>query len=64
MSEALEIHSPTVEEIAICAYLIWRHEGYPENRDKVHWDQAEVQLTICHAHDCWISAHRSRASDT
>jgi len=58
MNETVEMHGPTKEEIAICAYLIWQHEGWPENRDKLHWDQAEVQLTVCHAHDRWISAQR------
>lgn len=47
---------PTEEEIAVCAYLIWEHEGRPENLEKVHWDQAEVQLVVCHAHDHWMSA--------
>ena len=51
--------SPSKEEIAICAFLIWEHEGRPFNMDKIHWDQAEEQLIICHAHEHWMSAHRS-----
>ena len=49
---------PAREEIAICAYLIWEREGYPEKMEKTHWAQAEVQLIVCHAHDQWMSAHR------
>jgi hypothetical protein len=51
---------PTQEEIAICAYLIWKHEKCPEGLDKVHWDQAEEQLIVCHAHDQWTSAHSQK----
>jgi hypothetical protein len=46
------------QEIAICAYLIWEHEGRPKNLDKVHWDQAEEQLIVCHAHDEWIATEK------
>jgi len=43
--------SPSEDEITICAYLIWQHEGQPEGRDKVHWHKAEMQLPVSHAHD-------------
>jgi len=53
MNEPGQTQGPSEDEIAICAYLIWEDEGRPENLDKVHWDQAEVQLTVCDAHDHW-----------
>lgn len=42
---------PTPEEIAVCAYLIWEHEGQPEDRAMQHWLQAEAQLTAAHQHE-------------
>jgi len=48
---------PSKEEIAVCAFLLWEHEGRPNGRDKVHWHQAETQLIVCHAHDQWMSEH-------
>jgi Protein of unknown function (DUF2934) len=50
---------PTWGEIEICAYLIWEHEGRPENMDVAHWAQAEEQLIICHAHDHWMVVNHS-----
>ena len=47
-------HQPTHEEIALCAYLIWVREGYPEGRDKEHWYEAETQLHVTRAHDGWL----------
>lgn len=35
---------PTQEEIATCAYLIWKAEGEPEGREQYHWRQAELIL--------------------
>jgi hypothetical protein len=61
MDEHGKDQGPTEEEIAICAYLIWKHEGQPGGLDKVHWDQAEEQLIVCHAHESWMDAVRSRA---
>jgi len=58
MNEPRQNQIPAEEEIAICAYLIWKHEGQPEKMDKVHWDQAEEQLIVCHAHDHWMSTCR------
>jgi len=55
MNESAQCQEPSDEEIAICAYLIWEYEGCPEGMDKVHWDQAEAQLIVCHAHDHWMS---------
>ena len=60
MNESARNPIPSQEEIAICAYLIWQHEGRPQGLDKAHWDQAEVQLIVCHAHDQWISAIRGK----
>jgi len=37
---------PSEEEIAVCAFLIWEQEGCPENMDKAHWYQAELQLHV------------------
>jgi len=54
MNESWQTHDPSEEDIAICAYLIWENEGCPEKLDEVHWDQAKVQLTVCHAHDHWM----------
>ncbi|GEM_PF-6426562 len=56
--------SPTIDEIAHCAYLIWIDEGRPEGREREHWYQAETQLHMCRAHDGWIgetdrAAHHS-----
>ena len=58
MNEPGQNQSPVEEKIAICAYLIWEHEGKPKGWDKVHWDQAEEQLIVCHAHEHLMSAHR------
>ena len=44
---------PSEEDIAICAYLVWEQEGRPEGQDKVHWEQAEEQLTASYAHNRW-----------
>ncbi len=57
MDKSWKSKNLSAEEIAICAYLIWEHEGRPEGLDKVHWDQAETQLIVCHAHDKWMSAY-------
>jgi len=54
MNEPWQSQGPSEQEIAIYAYLIWKDEGCPEKLDKVHWDQAEVQLTVCQAHDHWM----------
>jgi len=35
---------PTDEEIALCAYRIWLHEGCPQGRDRQHWLNAREQL--------------------
>ena len=35
---------PTSEDIAVCAYHIWEHEGRPEGRALEHWLQAELQF--------------------
>jgi len=45
---------PSQEDIAICAFLLWEHEGRPERLDKIHWHQGEEQLIVCHAHDGWM----------
>jgi hypothetical protein len=42
---------PTPEEIAVCAYLIWEHEGRPEGHAMQHWLQAETQLIAAHHHE-------------
>jgi hypothetical protein len=38
------ISTPSHEEIANRAYLLWMTEGYPEGHDTDHWHQAEAQL--------------------
>ena len=55
MNEPAQKRMPSEEEIAICAFLIWEHEGRPEGLDKVYWDQAEKQLIVCHVHDHWMA---------
>ena len=35
---------PTPQEVAVCAYLIWEHEGRGDGYDVEHWLQAERQL--------------------
>ena len=47
------IQLPAIEEIALCAYLIWDREGRPSGREKEHWFQAETQLLATRAHDEW-----------
>ena len=49
--------SPSDEEIAIYAYLIWEQEGRPEGFEKFHWHQAERQLMACCAHEQWVDGH-------
>lgn len=34
------------EEIARCAYLIWKSEGEPDGRELDHWLEAELQLQV------------------
>jgi Protein of unknown function (DUF2934) len=41
----------THEEIAVCAYFIWEHEGRPEGRALDHWLQAELQLAAALWHE-------------
>lgn len=53
-------HTPTPDEIACCAYLIWEKEGRPPGRSKEHWLQAESQLTACRAHDGWTEGTRRK----
>ena len=43
-SEAAPASSVTHEEIALCAYHIWKAEGCAEGRAIDHWLQAELQL--------------------
>ena len=38
--------APTVEEVAVFAYLIWEQAGCPQGRDRAHWLQAEKQLRV------------------
>jgi len=51
MNESEE--SPSPENIALCAYLIWEQEGRPEGQDNIHWSNAENQLMACNAHEKW-----------
>jgi len=57
MNELRQNQSPSEEEITVCAYLIWEHEGRNEGRDKVHWGMAEVQLPVFHADDLLTNGH-------
>jgi DUF2934 family protein len=41
----------TREQIALCAYYIWKAEGRPEGRAVGHWLQAELQLRVDRALD-------------
>ena len=52
---------PTAEEIARCAFLIWKEEGCPTGREREHWSQAESQLLACRAHDSWIGHEDTKA---
>ena len=56
MSEPRQSQVPTEEKIATFAYLIWENEGKPENMDKVHWEQAEVQLASSNTHNLGMMA--------
>jgi hypothetical protein len=37
-------HNTTYEEVAVCAFLIWEHEGRKDGHDVEDWLQAERQL--------------------
>jgi hypothetical protein len=54
-NEPHHFSTPTEEEIAQCAYLIWEDEGRPAGRAREHWLQAETQLLACRAHEVWTS---------
>ena len=58
MNEQRQNQSPSEEEITVCAYLIWEHEGRREGRDKVHWRQAEMQLPVFNAGDLLTNGHQ------
>jgi len=60
MNDSGPNQSPSEEQIAIGAYLIWESEGRPEEMDKVHWDQAEAQMIASKAHDQWTRGHQFR----
>jgi hypothetical protein len=49
-----EYQEPTPDEIALCAYFIWEHEGRPPGREAAHWLQAEAQLTADRKHDAGL----------
>jgi hypothetical protein len=55
--------TPTAEEIAQYAYLIWEREGRPVGREKEHWLQAETQLLATRAHDEWTSNRPATVHD-
>lgn len=46
MIEQEKNQSPTEDEIAACAFLIWEQEGRPENMHDIHWWQALAQLSV------------------
>ena len=53
----------TEEEIAVCAYFIWEHEGKPEGRALDHWLQAELQLGASLWHESlWYQGVRVSAA--
>jgi hypothetical protein len=54
-NESNEFSTPTKDEIAQCAYLIWEREGRPTGRAKEHWLQAESQLMATRAHEEWTN---------
>jgi hypothetical protein len=45
--------TPSKEEIALCAYLIWEREGRQPGRENEYWLQAETQLLATRAHEGW-----------
>jgi hypothetical protein len=51
---------PTDEEIALCAYRIWLHEGCPVGHDQEHWLKAKEQLTAAKARENSMSSDQSR----
>ena len=55
---------PSREHIAICAYLIWKHDGCSDGRDIAHWLEAEAQLVASCIHDAGLSQHGSPARRT
>ena len=48
---------PTDEEIALCAYRIWLHEGCPVGHDKEHWLKAREQLVAAKAREKSMSTN-------
>lgn len=52
---------PSDDEIAVCAYLIWKKEGCPAGRDVEIWYQARIQLEAMRAHDQWIGKTKQEA---
>jgi hypothetical protein len=47
---------PSHEEIALCAYFIYIHEGCPQGQELAHWFEAENQLVVVRWHDAKASA--------
>ena len=43
-------HSPTHEEIALHAFLLWEREGRPDGRSMNYWLEAEAQLRQTREH--------------
>jgi len=37
------------EEIAAYACYLWEQEGRPQGRERIHWQEAEVQLRHHHS---------------
>jgi len=48
---------PSHEEIALCAYFIYLHEGCPQGQDLSHWLQAEIQLVAARMLDAGLAAN-------
>lgn len=51
MPESLMTSSPSHEEIAFCAFLIFEREGCIPGREAEHWRQAELQLHAMRLHE-------------
>jgi len=43
------------------AYAIWETEGYPDGRDRAHWEQAERELSAAQAPEEIASSAGGRA---
>lgn len=55
----LDNTSPSHDEIALCAFLIWEKEGRQPGREQTYWLQAEAQLRQTRQHQAELAAAQS-----